>query len=65
MFITCTFNDVLAMSQPPQENSIFRVYYIQGVINFDSYVYLNFPNDADLSGSPINNNFGISLSYNW
>ena len=45
--------DILAISQPPQENSIFRVYYIQSDINFDSYVHLNFPNNADLSGSPI------------
>ena len=29
--------DILAISQPPQGNSIFRVYYIQGVVNFDSY----------------------------
>ena len=29
--------DILVVSQPPQENSIFRVYYIQGVVNFDSY----------------------------
>ena len=46
--------DILAISQPSQENSIFRVYYIQGVVNFDSYVHLNFSYNADLSGSPIN-----------
>ena len=34
--------DVLAISQPPQENSIFRVYYIQGIVNFDCYVHSNF-----------------------
>ena len=45
--------DILAISQPPQENSTFRVYYIQDVVNFDSYVHLNFPHDAELSGSPI------------
>ena len=45
--------DILAISQPPQGDSIFRVYYIQGVVNFDSYVHLNFPYNADLSGSPI------------
>ena len=27
--------DILAISQPPQENSIFRVYYTQGIVNFD------------------------------
>ena len=44
--------DVLAISQPPQENSIFRVYYIQSVVNFDSYVHINSQTDAYLSGSP-------------
>ena len=29
--------DILAISQPPQGNSIFRVYYIQNVINFYNY----------------------------
>ena len=45
--------NILAISQPSQENSTFRVYYIQGVVNFDSYVHLNFSYNADLSGSPI------------
>ena len=43
--------DILAISQPPQGNSIFRVYYIQNVTTFDSCVHLNFPQNADLSGS--------------
>ena len=51
--ISVQSGDILAISQPPQGNSIFRVYYIQGVVNFDSYVHLNFPYNADLSGSPI------------
>ena len=45
--------DILAISQPSQENSIFRVYYIQDVVNFDSYIHLNSQTDADLSGNPI------------
>ena len=45
--------DILAISQPPQENSIFRVYYIQNVTNFDSYVRPNIIKDIVLSGSPI------------
>ena len=46
--------DMLAISQPPREDSVFRVYYIQGVINFDSH-QINFGlQTADLSGSPIN-----------
>ena len=45
--------DILAISQPPQENSIFRVYYIQNVTNFDSYVHPNILQDIQLSGSPI------------
>ena len=44
--------DILAISQPPQENSTFRVYYIQSVVNFDSYVHINSQTDAYLSGSP-------------
>ena len=30
--------DIFAISQPPQENSTFRVYYMQGVVNFDNYL---------------------------
>ena len=45
--------DILAISQPPQENSIFRVYYIQDGINFESYVHPNILQDIQLSGSPI------------
>ena len=45
--------DILAISQPPKWNSIFRVYYIQNVINFHSH-QINFGSTtADLSGSPI------------
>ena len=44
--------DILAVSQPPQENSTFKIYYIQDVVNFDSYVHLNSQTDAYLSGSP-------------
>ena len=29
--------DILAISQPPQVNSTFRIYYIQNVVNFDSF----------------------------
>ena len=43
--------DILAISQPPQENSIFRDHYKRGVVSFDSYVHLNFLNNADLSDS--------------
>ena len=46
--------DILAISQPPQENSIFRVYYIQGVVNFDSYIHSYIPYEVYLSGNPIN-----------
>ena len=46
--------DILAISQPPQKNSIFRVYYIQNVVNFDSYAVTFASTTADLSGSPIN-----------
>ena len=45
--------DILAISQPPQGDSIFRVYYIQGVVNFDSYAVSFSSTTADLSGSPI------------
>ena len=44
--------EILAISQPPQENSIFRVYYIQNVTTFDSYVHSIGPLATDLSGSP-------------
>ena len=46
--------DRLAISQPPQWDSIFRVYYIQGVVNFDSYAVSFGSTTADLSGGPIN-----------
>ena len=47
--------DMLAISQPPQGNSTFRVYYIRGVINFDSH-QINFGvTTADLSDSPNKN----------
>ena len=46
--------DVLAISQPPQGNSIFSVYYIQDVVNFDSYAISFGLYATTLSGSPIN-----------
>ena len=46
--------EILVISQPPQENSTFRVYYIQDVVNFDSYAVTFGLKAADLSGSPIN-----------
>ena len=47
--------DRLAISQPYQRNSIFRVYFIQDVVNFDSYGVTFGSTTANLSGSPINN----------
>ena len=41
--------DILPISQLPEEDSVFRVYYIQNVVNVDSYLHLNFPQDAKLS----------------
>ena len=49
--ISVQSGEILAISQPPQENSIFRVYYTQNVVKFDSYVRSNVPQDIDLSGS--------------
>ena len=46
---------ILAILQPPQENSTFRVYYIQDVINFDNYKVSYGSIFAELSGSLINN----------
>ena len=45
--------DILAISQPPQVNSIFRVYYIQNIVSFDSYKVLSGSIHDELSGSPI------------
>ena len=46
--------EILAISQPSQGNSIFRVYYIQNIVSFDSYK-VSFGSIYDvLSGSPIN-----------
>ena len=45
--------EILAISQPPQGNSTFRVYYIQNVTTFDSYVHSIGPLFTELSGSPI------------
>ena len=45
--------EILAISQPPQENSIFRVYYIQNVVSFDSYEVPFGSIFNELSGSPI------------
>ena len=42
--------EILAISQPHQENSAFRVYYIQNVTTFDSYVQSIGPLLTDLSG---------------
>ena len=44
--------EILVLSQPPQGNSIFRVYYIQNV-NFDSYAVTFSSIFADLSSNPI------------
>ena len=45
--------DILAISQPPQGDSIFRVYYIQNVINFHSH-QINFGSTtANLSSNLI------------
>ena len=45
--------DILAISQPPQGGSIFRVYYIQNVVSFDSH-QINFGSTtADLSSNLI------------
>ena len=52
--ISVQSGDILAISQPSQGNSIFRVYYIQNVINFDSYKVSIAPPATTLSGSPIN-----------
>ena len=47
--------DRLAISQPSRGDSIFRVYYIEGVTNFDSH-QINFGStNADLSGNSISN----------
>ena len=47
--------DRLAISQPSRGDSIFRVYYIEGVVNFDSH-QINFGSTtADLSGNSISN----------
>ena len=45
--------DILAVSQPPQRNSIFIVYFIQNVINFSSYEESFGSMGETLSGSPI------------
>ena len=51
--------DILAISQPPQVNSIFRVYYIQNIVSFDSYK-VSFGSIYDeLSGSPINSDLVV------
>ena len=47
--------DRLAISQPSQGDSIFRVYFIQSVVNFDSYKVSFGSMNEFLSGSPINN----------
>ena len=47
--------DILAISQPPEEDSTFRVHYIQDVINFYSYSISFHSTAAKLSGNPINN----------
>ena len=52
--ITVQSGDILAISQPSQGDSIFRVYFIQGDVNFDSYEVSFGSTNADLSGDPIN-----------
>ena len=53
--ISVQSGDILAISQPSQGNSFFRVYYIEGVVNFDSH-QINFGSTtADLSGNSISN----------
>ena len=47
--------DILAISQPPEEDSIFRVHYIKDVVNFDSYAVSFGSTAAKLSGTPNNN----------
>ena len=42
--------DILAISQPPQGNSIFRVYYIQNIINLFGSIATKL-----LGSSPIDN----------
>ena len=53
--ISVQSGDRLAISQPSQVDSIFRVYYIQDVVNFDSYKVSFGSMEEFLSGSPINN----------
>ena len=55
--------DILAISQPPQWNSIFRVYYIQNVINFYNYK-VSFGSIATklLGNSPIDNDLVLFYS---
>ena len=53
--ISVQSGDILAISQPSQGDSIFRVYYIQDVVNFDSYKVSFGSMEEFLSGSPINN----------
>ena len=45
--------DILAISQPLQENSIFSVYYIQNVVSFDSYKVPFESMGSNISDSPI------------
>ena len=45
--------DILAIYIPPQGNSSFRVYYIQNVVNFDSYRLSSSTIATELSGNPI------------
>ena len=51
--ISVQSGDILAISQPPQEDSIFRVYYVQDVVNFDSYEVSFNSTTTNLSSSPI------------
>ena len=52
--ISVQYGDILAISQPHEEDSIFRVHYIQDVVNFDSYSISFGSKAATLSGNPIN-----------
>ena len=51
--ISVKIGDRLAIYQPPQGNSSFRVYYIQNVVNFDSYQLSSSTIATELFGNPI------------
>ena len=53
--IPVQFGDLLSISQPLQEDSIFRVYYTK-LVNFESHKVFLGSKGADLSNIPINDN---------